>query len=62
MPPTKYHQEDVLAKQAPKEHGALNIEDQVNDHIEEDDHMDKLEIMCNVPKICDNNMERPIVL
>ena len=34
--------EDVLAEQAPKEHGATNIEDQVNDHIEEDDHTDNI--------------------
>jgi hypothetical protein len=32
----------VVAEQAPKEHGAANIEDQVNDHMEEDDHADNM--------------------
>ena len=33
-----YHPEDVLSKQAPMDHGAMNNEEQVNDHIEEHDH------------------------
>ena len=33
-----YHPEDVLSEQVPKEHGAMNNGEQVNDHIEEDDH------------------------
>ena len=32
--------EDVLSEQVPKEHGAMNNGEQVNDHIEEDDHTD----------------------
>ena len=38
-----YHPEEVLSKQVPKEHGApmLNGE-QLNDHIEEDDHTDNI--------------------
>ena len=33
-----YHPEDVLSKQTSMEHGAMNNEEQVNDHIEEDNH------------------------
>ena len=32
----------MLTVQAPEEHGALNIEDQFNDHIEEDDHTNNI--------------------
>ena len=35
---TIYHPEDVLSKQTPMDHGAMNNEEQVSDHIEEDDH------------------------
>ena len=42
MPPREYRSENVLAVQALEEHGALNIEDQVNDHIEEDDHTNNI--------------------
>ena len=34
--------EDVLSEQVPKEHGAMNNGEQVNDHIEEDDHIDNI--------------------
>ena len=34
--------EDVLSEQVPKEHGAMNNREQVNDHIEEDDHIDNI--------------------
>ena len=37
-----YHPEDVLSKQAPMEHGAMNNEEHINDHIEEDDHTDNI--------------------
>ena len=37
-----YNPEDVLVEQAPEEHGDLNIEDQVNDHIEEDYNIDNI--------------------
>ena len=37
------HPEDVLSEQAPMDHGAMNInEEQVNDHIEEDDHTEDI--------------------
>ena len=32
----------MLSKQAPMEHGAMNNEEQVNDHIEEDDNIDNI--------------------
>ena len=34
--------EEVLSEQVPKEHGAMNNGEQVNDHIEEDDHTDNI--------------------
>ena len=32
----------MLSEQAPMEHGAMNNEEQVNDHIEEDDNTDNI--------------------
>ena len=32
----------MLSEQVPKEHGAMNNGEQVNDHIEEDDHTDSI--------------------
>ena len=32
----------MLSEQAPMEHGAMNKEEQVNDHIEEDDNIDNI--------------------
>ena len=32
----------MLAEQVPEEHGAMNNGEQVNDHIEEDDHTDHI--------------------
>ena len=37
-----YHPEEVLSEQVPEEHGATNNGEQVNDHIEEDDHTDNI--------------------
>ena len=37
-----YHPEEVLSEQVPEEHGAMINGEQVNDHIEEDDHIDKV--------------------
>jgi hypothetical protein len=34
--------ENVVAEQALEEHGAVNTEDQVNDHMEDDDHVDNI--------------------
>ena len=39
IPPTTYHPEYVLSERAPMEHGAMNNEEQVNDHIEGDDNI-----------------------
>ena len=39
---TIYFPKDVLSEQAPMDHGAMNNEDQCNDHIEEDDHTDNI--------------------
>ena len=39
---TIYHPQDVLSHQAPMDHGVMNNEEQVNDHIEEDDHTDDI--------------------
>ena len=33
---------DELSQQVPKEHGAMNNGEQVNDHTEEDDHADNI--------------------
>ena len=41
-PTTIYFLEDVLSEQAPMDHGAMNNEEQVNDHIEEGDHTDDI--------------------
>ena len=37
-----YQPEDVLLEQAPMKHGAMNNEEQVNDHIEKDDNIDNI--------------------
>ena len=37
-----YRLEDVLSEQVSKEHGVMNNGEQVNDHIEEDDHTDNI--------------------
>ena len=42
IPPTTCRPEDVLSEQAPMEHGAMNNEEQDNDHIEEDDNIDNI--------------------
>ena len=42
MHPTAYRPEEVLSKQVPDEHGAMNNGEQVNDHIEEDGHTDNI--------------------
>ena len=39
---TLYHLEEVFSEQVPEEHGAMNNGEQVNDHIEEDDHTDSI--------------------
>ena len=39
-----YHPGDVLSEQVLEEHGAMNNGEQVNDHIEEDDHTDNIVI------------------
>jgi hypothetical protein len=36
------HMENVVAEQASEEYGAVNIEDQVNDHMEDNDHADNI--------------------
>ena len=38
----KYILEKYIAQQALMDHGAMNNEEQVNDHIEEDDHTDDI--------------------
>ena len=40
--PTTYRLEEVLSEQVPEEHGAMLNGEQVNDHIEEDDHTDNI--------------------
>ena len=35
-----YLLEGVLSQQVPEEHGVMNNGEQVNDHVEEDDHND----------------------
>ena len=40
----RYRPEEVLSEQVPEEHGAMNNGEQVNDHIEEDDHTDNIVI------------------
>ena len=40
--PTTYRSEDVISEQVPEEHGAMNDGEQVNDHVEEDDHIDNV--------------------
>ena len=40
--PTTYRQEEFLWKQVLEEHGDMNNGEQVNDHIEEDDHTDNI--------------------
>jgi hypothetical protein len=43
MPPRAYpHMENVVSEQASEEHGVVNTEDQVNDHMEDDDHDDNI--------------------
>ena len=39
-----YHPGDVLSEQVLEEHGAMNNGEQVNDHIEEDHHIDNIVI------------------
>ena len=34
--------ENVVAEQASEEHGVVNTKDQVNDHMEDDDHVDNI--------------------
>ena len=41
IPPRAYpHMENVVAEQAPEEHRVVNTKDQVNDHMEDDDHVE----------------------
>ena len=37
-----YRPEDVLSEQVSEEHGAMNNGEQINDHIEEDDHANNI--------------------
>ena len=40
--PTAYHPDEVLSEQVPEEHRARINGEQVNDHIEEDDHSNNI--------------------
>ena len=40
--PRTYHPDEVLSEQVPEEHGVMNNGEQINDHIEEDDHTDNI--------------------
>ena len=40
--PTAYRPEEIISEQIPKEHGAMNDGEQVNDPIEEDDNTDSI--------------------
>ena len=42
MHPIAYHPKEVLSEQVPEEHGAMINGEQVNDPIEENDHIDNV--------------------